>query len=254
MKDNFIHVCFVIDTSGSMGGSEDDIVGGFNSLVEEQKKVTEGECVMSMFTFGDDVKEKFIGKKLEDIKTMRKGEPRWSFSNANNLVLSENTEDKDDESYIYRVGGMTAMNDGIGCAIDKIGKWLDGMEESEKPSQNLIVIMTDGGENSSKDYTLAQVQEMIKHQTEKYNWKFVYMGMDITEKKTADSLGIKTRSFSSKAGDDMFANYHNVSVVASAYRCSSAEESTECMMSMLDDVLNETTLKYEAKLGIKIED
>lgn len=244
MKDNFIHICFVIDTSGSMGGSEADIVGGFNHLVEEQKKIQEGECVISMFTFGTTVKKKFIGKKLDEIKPMC-----TSMSSA-----CKEFDKEDYENYVYKVGGMTAMNDGIGTAIDEIGQWLDSMKEEEKPSQNLIVIMTDGEENASTEYSLKEVQEKIKHQTEKYNWTFVYMGVDITKKEAAENLGIKTRSYSSKGSTDMYDNYNNLSCVASVYRCSVAADATVNMTESLNTVLSDTTAKYEAKLGIKIED
>jgi uncharacterized protein YegL len=157
-----------------------------------------------------------------------------------------------DKTYIYSPHGCTAMNDGIGTAIDKIGKWLSDMPEDERPSKNMIVIMTDGEENSSKEYTLDKVKNMIQHQTEKYNWTFVYMGMDITSKNTADGLGISNRSFSSKSSSDMYKNYDNVSASVSCYRMSDAAIANDVLCNSLTTSLNEMTHTYEAKTGLNL--
>ena len=90
------------------------------------------------------------------------------------------------------------MNDGIGVAIDRVGKWLSDMDEKDRPSKNLVIIMTDGEENNSKEYSLDRVKEMIKHQTEKYSWDFMYIGTDITTKKDANRLGVTKMSMSSR--------------------------------------------------------
>jgi hypothetical protein len=147
------------------------------------------------------------------------------------------------------------MNDAITTAINKVGKWLSDMPEEERPSKNLIVIMTDGEENSSREYTLAKVQEMIKHQTEKYNWSFVYMGMDITNKKAADELGIANRSFVSKNSECVFKNYSNISNSAAVYRCSADDITTTCatMDAYLTCELKADTALYEKEKGIKIQ-
>ena len=136
MKENFIHVCFVIDESGSMCGSQSDVIGGFKRVIDEQKAIKDGTCSVSLFKFEDEVTEVYRGKDVNDVE-----------------YLDEHT---------YKPGGCTAMNDGIGTAIDRIGKWLDGMKEEDKPEKNLIVIMTDGMENASKEYTGKQVRDMIK--------------------------------------------------------------------------------------------
>ena len=130
MKDKLIHVCFVIDSSGSMAGSEGDVIGGFKKTIEEQKAVKDGECIVSLYEFASRVKQVFLGKKLDEV------------------------EDLD-----YTVGGMTRLYDGIGTAVDDVGKWLANMDESERPSKNLIVIITDGGENSSTEYRLKEIRQ-----------------------------------------------------------------------------------------------
>lgn len=262
-KQGLIHVCFVIDESGSMYGSEGDVIGGFNKTIEEQRAVEDGECLVSYFKFSDNVTEVFVGKKLEDIKPLTKGTGTWySFSSAtlNTTLNADGSYSTDysfdekvhDTTYEYTPGGCTAMNDGIGIAIDKIGKWLSDMPEDERPSKNLIVIMTDGEENSSKEYSLKKVREMIQHQTEKYDWTFVYMGMDITSAECADNLGINTRSYSSKSSCDTYKNYSNISSAVSSWRMSDASNADEVLCCNLCTSLDEMTSNYEHKTGIKI--
>lgn len=267
-KSNFIHVCFVIDESGSMSGSESDIIGGFNKTIEEQKAIKDGQCAVSFFSFNDKVIERFIGKDVNEVKGLKRGSiwgnKFYSFTSSIsatsisiNGVSDAVIDYKEKESnplYQYAPNGCTAMNDGIGTAIDKIGKWLSDMPEDERPSKNLIVIMTDGEENASREYSLNKVQEMIKHQTDKYDWSFVYMGMDITNKKSADDLGIKTRSFASKSSDSLYKNYSNISNSATCYRsCCDAITASATMDAYLSTELKNDTALYENQLGIKID-
>lgn len=224
MKENFIHVCFVIDKSGSMYPSTNDVIGGFKQIIEDQKKVKSGKCAISLFTFDGKVSCDFLGKDIEEIPEF-KYEPR----------------------------GCTAMNDGIGTAIDKVGAWLNDMPESERPEKNLIVIMTDGEENSSHEYSLAKVQEMIKHQTEKYSWQFMYVGTDITTTKDADNLGISMSSYSTRK--NYMSNYKVISDATKLYRMSagSAAFKSECLSKSLESGSDKITTATENELGMKIK-
>ena len=223
-KNNFIHVCFIIDESGSMYRSTDDVIGGFKSTIEEQKKIEDGKCAVSLFKFNGCVNEIYLGKDVNEI---------------------ENLE--------YIAGGCTAMNDGIGTAIDKVGKWLSDMNEEDRPSKNLIVIMTDGAENASKEYSFDRVKEMIKHQEEKYNWTFMYMGTDITSMKDVKSLGIRMSAFSSRK--DFASNYSIVNEATKMYRTLKADAYTASatMDAFLSTSANEMTTKYETENNIKIK-
>lgn len=269
MKKNFIHVCFIIDESSSMYGSESDIIGGFNNTIKEQREVKDGQCAVSFFSFADNVVERFIGKDVNEVKELTNGNvfgnKFYSHSSFLSLTYSvvngvadvnvTSNEDESNPLYQYCPNGCTAMNDGIGTAIDRIGRWLSDMEEDERPSKNLIVIMTDGEENSSKEYSLKKVQDMIKHQTEKYDWSFVYMGMDISNAKAADDLGINSRSFSSKNSAHMYKNYSNISDAATCYRsCSSSIDGASlamdaCLKTSLDNVTKEYENMINAKIG-----
>lgn len=222
MKDGYIHICFVIDESGSMYSSKDDVIGSFRKMVDEQKEVKDGKCTVSVFTFSTEVCEKFIGADINSI--------------------SSDLE--------YNPGGLTAMNDGIGTAIDKIGKWLSDMDEDERPSKNLIVIMTDGEENNSKEYTIERVKEMIRHQKEKYSWDFVFVGMDVTDDKYANNLGIETKMYTSK--DYIAKNYEILCTGATMYRSCNTADASDRMMAYISCSMDEETKKYNIENGLNL--
>ena len=223
MKENYINLVFVIDESGSMSGTESDVIGGFKKVVDEQKEIKEGTCTVSYFKFASNVEEVFIGKDVNEVEYL---------------------DGK------YNPAGMTALFDGVGTAIDKIGNWLNSMKESEKPEKTMVVIMTDGGENYSKEYSASKVKEMIKHQEDKYNWTFVYMGSDLTDASDANSLGFTSRSYSSKG--DYIKNYEVINDTVKLYRTTLG--SAETKMAVANDFLcvslNALTEDYAAQTGI----
>lgn len=225
MKDNFIHVCFVIDESGSMWGTESDVIGGFKKVIDEQKEIKEGTCAVSYFKFSTGVEEVFLGKDINEVEYL---------------------DGK------YSPHGLTALFDGVGQAIDKVGKWLNDMKEEDRPEKNLIVIMTDGGENNSRDYDAAKVKEMIKHQEEKYNWSFVYMGSDLKDADDANTLGFKTRSFTAKG--DYIKNYDMISCSMASYRCTDGnlDAKTRAFANTLNEATIEATKKYAKENGLEV--
>ena len=110
-------------------------------------------------------------------------------------------------------------------------------------------------ENSSQEYTLKQVQDKIKEQTEKYSWEFVYQGVDITTSKAADELGFKYKTYGSR--EDFSNNYNIVNKTLNAWRASSlagasVDEANAVFCSTLNEETMENTTKYEKKLGKKI--
>lgn len=222
MKDKLIHVCFVIDSSGSMSGSEKDVVGGFRKTIEEQKAVKDGECIVSLYEFASGVKQVYLGKKLDEVKDLD-----------------------------YFVGGMTKLYDGIGTAVDDVGKWLADMDESERPSKNLIVIITDGGENSSTEYSLKDIKDRIKEQTEKYSWDFIYLGNDLSDAKDANDIGIKYRGFTSKK--KFYNNYDVINTGITAYRCAaSIAEASLALDSSISKSMTALNEEYKEDTGIDL--
>ena len=221
MKDNYINLVFVVDQSGSMLESESDVVGGFKTIINKQKAIKDGKCTISLFTFADEVTEVYLGKDINEI-----------------------------DSIEYYPCGCTAMNDGIATAIDKVGIWLNSMEESEKPSKNLVVIMTDGFENNSKEFSIDDVKKRIKHQREKYNWEFMFVGTDITSDEYSQSVGIKINSFTSRLNS--YKNYDVLNDAVAAYRCCAQPQAEETFTSTLYCATAELTSEYENEIGKKI--
>lgn len=220
MKDNFVKIVFVIDESGSMGSSRNDVIGGFNAFIDDQKKEKEGDVNVSLYTFSSDVKTVFSNRNIAEVPNL--------------------TEES------YHPGGSTSLNDAVGKAINETGNELAAMDEAERPSVVMMVIMTDGEENTSKEFKSSQIRDMIKHQTDKYNWKFIYLGTDITTTRMADDMGIKCRGFSSKL--DLMDTMKCVSASAVSYRNMSAKDAD----IVLDNAMNSMTTTYEKKLGRKI--
>jgi hypothetical protein len=226
MDLNYIHITMVIDKSGSMYSSKDDVIGGVQKIIDEQKANKDGKCTVSLYTFNDKVEEEFVGVDVNDLPTFK-----------------------------YHPDSMTAMNDGLGVAIDNTGKWLAAMKEEDRPGKVMIAVFTDGLENSSKEYTLKQVQDKIKEQTEKYSWEFLYLGTDITTSKTADDLGFKYKTYSSRS--KMANNYDIINTVTSCYRSLASTGADAATLSMAwCDTLTEATTKntedFEKEIGKKI--
>ena len=228
LNPKWINLVFVIDKSGSMYASVEDVVGGFNKTIDEQKANKDGKVTVSLFTFNDKVDEDYLGVDINDIAKFK-----------------------------YSPGGNTAMNDGIGTAIDKVGKWLHEKDEKneEMPGKTLVVVMTDGMENSSREYTLKQVQDRIKEQTDKYSWEFIYMGTDITTTKAADDLGFKFKTYSSRG--KLSKNYDIINCATNAYRSMAATgaslaDTTLAFCATLDEEATKNTKEFEKELGKKL--
>jgi len=164
MKQNYSDITVVLDRSGSMGGLTDEVIGAFNTFVDEQKKV-QGEATFSLIQFDDHYE---VNYKAIDIKDV--------------THLNEKT-------YVPR--GMTALYDAVGKTIISTGKRLSHMEESERPEKIIFLIQTDGEENASKQHTLKDVKSMIKEQQEKYSWEFVFLGSNIDAVGVATDIGIR---------------------------------------------------------------
>lgn len=162
-KNNISELVFILDRSGSMEGLESDTIGGFNSLIEKQKK-QEGECYVSTVLF-DNVSEVIHDRvTLSDIKPMTEKE--------------------------YFVRGCTALIDAIGNAIHHIGNIHKYARPEDVPEHTLFVIITDGYENASHEYSSDEVKKMVEHQKKKHGWEFLFIGANIDSVETAKNYGI----------------------------------------------------------------
>jgi uncharacterized protein YegL len=228
VNSNWINLVFVIDASGSMYQSKEDVTGGFAKIINEQKANKDGKVTVSLYTFNSDVTEHYVGKDINEIPEFK-----------------------------YNPDGMTRLNDGCGIAIDNVGKWLYERDKNgeEMPQQTLVVVMTDGLENSSREYTLEQVKNKITEQTEKYGWQFIYQGVDITTTKMAEDLGFKWKNYSSRK--NMGNNYDVVNAVTTCYRKLAstgidAETLSTAFCASLNEETTGATLAFENEIGKKL--
>lgn len=205
MNKNLTHLAFIIDASGSMEPLKDDTIGGFNSILAEQRKAT-GESQITLVTFDNVTREVFTG------------------------IDAKHVADLSTDSYLP-LGG-TALIDAMGLTIDRLGKLFAATPEAERPGKILITIITDGAENSSRRYTLDQIKKMVERQRYEYSWEFVFLGANIDAFAAAQSYGINTQNAygfsSSKKG--LAASYN---VVGSSLR-SYSEGNAATMDSLLD--------------------
>lgn len=163
MKKNLTELVFILDKSGSMSGLEKDTIGGYNSMLEQQRKV-DGECVITTVLFDNHY------ELLHDRIDIRAIQP---------ITAKE-----------YFVGGSTALLDAIGKTIRKIGTVQKNTTEDYRAEKVMFVIITDGEENASRHYSSMQIREMIQRQKERYGWEFIFLGANIDAVETAGRFGI----------------------------------------------------------------
>lgn len=165
MKNNLTELVFILDRSGSMSGLVNDTIGGFNSMIEKQKK-EDGEAYVTTVLFDNNYELLHDHVDIKDVKEIT---------------------NKD-----YYAQGLTALLDAIGRTINSIGKRLSDTPEEERPEKVIFVIATDGEENSSVEFTKTNVREMIEHQQNKYSWQFIFLGANMDAVAEASSLGISS--------------------------------------------------------------
>jgi uncharacterized protein YegL len=163
MKKGLTELVFILDKSGSMSGLETDTIGGYNSMLAKQQAV-EGECLITTVLFDNDY---VLLHDRTDIK-----------------AVSPITEKE------YQVGGSTALLDAIGRTIHKIGNAQRHTADDYRAEKVLFVIITDGEENASREYTSDKVKAQIERQKEKYGWEFIFLGANIDAVETAERFGI----------------------------------------------------------------
>ncbi len=167
MKKNYTHVAVLIDRSGSMQSIKSDVIGGFNQLVEDQKKVP-GELTLSLIQFDEN-----MGLQYDTLN---------DFSPINEAILL------DESNYVPR--GMTPLNDSLARLINETGAKLASMDESERPEKVLIVSITDGLENKSREHTKSSLKELISRQEGLYKWQFLYIGANQDAFSEGNARGI----------------------------------------------------------------
>ena len=188
MKDNLTDITFVLDRSGSMSVVRDDTIGGFNTFLNEQKNA-QGEAQLTLIQFDDHYDIVYTAQNVKVVAEL------------------------DATTFVPR--GWTALLDAIGRTINDTGARIGAMQEADRPSKVIFVILTDGAENASKEFTREKINEMIKHQTETYNWDFVFLGANQDAISVGSGLGISAGNSMTYAANAQGTNDAFMSVASS---------------------------------------
>ena len=172
MKTNRTELVFILDRSGSMAGLEADTIGGYNAMLEKQKKEA-GEATVTTVLFDD--KYELLHDRI-DLKGIAPITDRE-----------------------YYVRGCTALLDAIGRTIQKIANAQKHTAPAQRADKVLFVITTDGYENASREYSYDQIRRMVEREKTEYDWEFLFLGANIDAISTARRFGI---------GSDRAVNYH----------------------------------------------
>ena len=157
----------VIDRSGSMKGTELETISGFNSFVADQKKL-QGDADLTLTLFDSTVNVIHNGLALADVPEL--------------------------DGYTYVPNGYTALLDAIGKTVNAMGARFAAMTEDERPSKVILLIITDGEENSSKEFDNTRIRDMLKEQQEKYSWEVLYFGANQDAFDVGTKMGVNSYS------------------------------------------------------------
>ena len=199
MKNNITEIVFILDRSGSMSGFESDTIGGFNATIEKQKE-QDGKVYVSTVLF-DNISEVIHDRiDINEIKRMTRRD--------------------------YQVGGCTALLDAIGGAIHHIGNIHKYARPEDIPEHTIFIITTDGMENASHRYSKDRIKEMIKRQTEKYGWEFIFLAANIDAVETAENIGIRKERAANyrQTKDGVYRSYCAMSEAISTVRRNCAKD------------------------------
>lgn len=171
MRTDLTDITMVVDRSGSMSSIKTDAEGGINTFVESQKTAT-GEALLTLVQFDNEYEFVHSGVPIHSVP-----------------------------EYKLVPRGSTALLDAVGRAINETGSRLAAMEESQRPGLVLFVIVTDGAENSSKEFTLEQIRTMIEHQQSVYSWQFTFLAANQDAFAAGRSIGIREECTGGFVGD-----------------------------------------------------
>lgn len=174
MNHNLTETVFILDRSGSMNTMTEPTIAGFNQFLRDQAEA-KGQARLTLVLFDDQYEIPYHSIPIEEV------------------VLLDTT------TFVPR--GSTALLDAIGRSIVELGARLSRLPENERPGSVIVAILTDGMENASREYNWNNIQSMIRHQTEKYGWEFLFLGANQDGIATAAQMGIAAHNAATWTAD-----------------------------------------------------
>lgn len=161
-RPDLTHLYFLLDRSGSMQSIKTDTEGGFAAFIDEQRKAP-GECRVTLAQFDDRYEVVYDGTPVADVPPLQL-QPR----------------------------GSTSLLDAMGRLVTEAGTTLGGLPEEQRPGSVIVAIMTDGLENTSREWTRPAIKSLVEQQTRDYDWQFLYMGADQDAIEVGQGLGVSS--------------------------------------------------------------
>ncbi len=202
MKDNYTHITAILDRSGSMESIRDDIIGGFNAFLREQKE-TAGMATLTLVQFD-------TGAPYEVIHS---------------FTLIQAVRSLTDKTYVPR--GGTPLLDAVGQGINELDATLARMPETERPSRVVFVIVTDGMENASREFSREQVAQMIAQKQEVAGWNFLFLSADLAAVHEAEAMNVR---FNQSLGFDRTAEGTRAAMRAASSRIKGFREGPDAIL------------------------
>lgn len=216
MNKDLTEIVVVLDKSGSMGSTREDTIGGFNTFLQDQKELP-GDAVLTLCMFDTDYTITERGALLENVQEL---------DNSN-----------------YQPGGMTALFDAVGKTINDVVSRHASLDEDEKPGKTILMVITDGHENSSEEITnLKELSSQIKKQEDK-GWEVIFLGADIDNWADGQSMGFS--KFRGMDKSDMKSNMSKMSYYTANYRTNISNFADD---TVLNDTFDMSTEEAEKKL------
>ena len=208
METKHLKIVFIIDESGSMQGSNSDVIGGFNSFIERQKTENPGKITVSLYKFHNLVTRVISNKPASKVRNLT-------------------NED-------YKPSGFTALYDAIGQAIHETDKQLSSLPEKERPDKVMVVIITDGQENASKEFSATAIKSTISTHEELLHWSFIFLGSGLDNFQDAEAMGIKNKA--NAPSWKLKSNINHVAESVVNYCLSVEEDETKIIEKLVSDL------------------
>jgi len=197
MRQDYTHITVILDRTGSMESIRDDTIGGFNAFLKQQK-AEPGTATLTLVQFDSQDPYEVVHRFMPIVE------------------VTELTRD----TYVPRAS--TPLLDALGRGINDVEKCLNDLHEDDRPSKVVVVVVTDGQENSSQEFRKDQIEKMVQEKTEKSAWQFVFLSADLAAIGDALSVGISADSvlLYEKSGEGSSDAWASLSRRTSDYRSS----------------------------------